>query len=508
MRRIALTSMAAFAVTVGGSAAVTPPAGSWLAPVALSSPSRNATAPLVGVDRAGDTIVVWIDVGASRQVLLARIRPAGGRFGPPGRLAAGDSIGMLHLAVNDRGDAVAVWTLAESGAGRLQAAFRPAGGRFGSVEKVASPGGSPDVGIDGRGNAFAVWAAGSFGSSDVLVARRPYGGRFGPAQTLGSGDSPVIGVGADGEAIAAWLSGSGFGGRVVRAAIRPAGGAAFGPPRDVSKPSDIPCCISIDMNARGDAAVAWPAYTHGSVAELRAALRPAGGAFGGEETIGGPVSTVAALSVDERGGVTAAWLDDDYVLFPLFAAYRPPGATFGPAKQLSPDAGSVALASDRSGSGLIVWSRFAGDYVVQAATMRNGTYGPVRDLSTHGYNSAPATVALDGSGDGVAVWPRSNGGTFFVELSAYDAAGPRLGALHIPNRARIGKKVRLSVAPLDVWSRVAATRWSFGDGGRESGRQVSHAYMRPGRYVVRVTSTDAVRHSTTASRTIVVGRGS
>jgi hypothetical protein len=48
----------------------------------------------------------------------------------------------------------------------------------------------------------------------------------------------------------------------------------------------------------------------------------------------------------------------------------------------------------------------------------------------------------------------------------------------------------LSVAPLDVWSGLGATSWSFGDGATAGDTRVSHTYAAPGNYNVTATSAD------------------
>jgi chitodextrinase len=60
------------------------------------------------------------------------------------------------------------------------------------------------------------------------------------------------------------------------------------------------------------------------------------------------------------------------------------------------------------------------------------------------------------------------------------------------------------VLPVDAWSRVTGTRWSFGDGTSARGAWVEHVYSAPGRYTVRVTSVDALGLRTTASQSILV----
>ena len=64
--------------------------------------------------------------------------------------------------------------------------------------------------------------------------------------------------------------------------------------------------------------------------------------------------------------------------------------------------------------------------------------------------------------------------------------------------------VRFSVSPVDAWSAVASTRWSFGDGTAASGRRVSHRYAVPGAYPVTATSSDVLGNSSQAIRAVLV----
>jgi hypothetical protein len=93
---------------------------------------------------------------------------------------------------------------------------------------------------------------------------------------------------------------------------------------------------------------------------------------------------------------------------------------------------------------------------------------------------------------------------FALEAVGYDSAGPELRALRIPARGRVGGRIRVSVAPLDLWSTVASTRWRFGDGKSAGGRSAVHLYRRPGRYPVVVSSRDTLGKSTTAARIVHV----
>jgi PKD repeat protein len=55
----------------------------------------------------------------------------------------------------------------------------------------------------------------------------------------------------------------------------------------------------------------------------------------------------------------------------------------------------------------------------------------------------------------------------------------------------------MSVLELDVWSQIASTTWSFGDGTSGAGLSVSHAYASPGLYTVSATAADAVGNAVT-----------
>jgi hypothetical protein len=144
--------------------------------------------------------------------------------------------------------------------------------------------------------------------------------------------------------------------------------------------------------------------------------------------------------------------------------------------------------------------------VIQAAvrSARNGRWRPPVDLSAAGQNAGIAQIAVDPRGNAVAIWRRSNGVNMIVQAAGYDGAGPLLLAFSIPVRGAPGQPLRFSVKPLDVWSRVKATRWRFGDGHGSGGRRVTHVYASAGRYRLRLIVSDALGNATKISRTIVI----
>jgi PKD repeat protein len=164
------------------------------------------------------------------------------------------------------------------------------------------------------------------------------------------------------------------------------------------------------------------------------------------------------------------------------------------------------VAMDAAGDGVAVWWRANGtNAVVQSATGSvDGPWGVTTELSVTGQNATEPHVAIDPAGEAVATWQGYDGTGYMVQADGYDVAGPQLRGLSIPTTGSAGASLSFSVSPLDVWSAVGATTWSFGDGGTAVGTAVSHTYAGPGTYAVKLSSTDAVGNTSTANGTVTV----
>jgi hypothetical protein len=85
-----------------------------------------------------------------------------------------------------------------------------------------------------------------------------------------------------------------------------------------------------------------------------------------------------------------------------------------------------------------------------------------------------------------------------------DAGGPALDELAVPAGGTVGVPVDFSATPLDAWSAIVATHWSFGDGTTATDESVSHAYAAPGTYTVGTSSGDILGNTTSRNSTIVI----
>jgi hypothetical protein len=122
----------------------------------------------VRTDAAGNTIVVWHASGGAEEAILARVRPAGGSFGPVEVIDSGEDYMAapreLDFDVDDAGSGYLVYSQANgtSGDDEILAAVRTPDGAWSSPKLLSvgqSVAGSPAVAAAGGGRAYAAWIA-------------------------------------------------------------------------------------------------------------------------------------------------------------------------------------------------------------------------------------------------------------------------------------------------------------------------------------------------------------
>jgi hypothetical protein len=440
-------------------------APTWLAPTILSAGGGEADDPQVAVDPEGEAVVVWEHYDGSDWIIQAAARPPGGTWRAPIDLSvAGQNADEPRVALDANGDAVAVWERDDGTEEIVQAATRPAGGTWGAPVDLSAAGESAKearVALDANGDAVAVWERDDGTEEIVQAATRAAGGSWeAPIDLSAAGESahdPHVAVDPAGDAIAVWRrnDGSDF---IVETATRPAGGM-WQPPIDLSAAGQSAYDPEVAYSPTGEAAVVWR-RDDGTAYRVQATARTVGG------TWGTPIDLSAAGQ----------------------NAYRP----------------QVVL--DPAGEAVVVWERYDGiDWIAQGdARPAGGTWGAPVDLSATGADVYRPQIAADTSGDAVAVWEYDTSSEDVIQAAVHDAAGPRLPDLSIPATGSVGVPLSFSVSPLDVWSALDATDWSFGDGTGAAGTAVSHAYAAPGTYSVTVTGADALGNASTASGTVRV----
>jgi PKD domain len=259
-------------------------------------------------------------------------------------------------------------------------------------------------------------------------------------------------------------------------------------------------------------------FSGGGGASLLARYRPSGGSWPAPATT---PETVGAATSSFLGGARAfvAAAGTQYVAAvwssfpPLSVAVtsRSAGGSWSVPKTLSGTNGATlpSLAGSPSGAAVVGWVETGGTFREQAAIRApDGTISDGTDLS----GDQDIYSVLDGLGTGVddqgnAVvgWVSHTGADssvgYRVHIRGFDGSGPQLNALSIPATGTPATPLPFSVSPLDVWSGVAGTAWSFGDGATASGTSVTHAFAA-GTHTVSVTATDTLGNASSAARSV------
>jgi hypothetical protein len=441
----------------------------WTAPVDLSA----GGSPIVDVEEDGGAVVAYTKGGFPSRTAQAVSRES--RFASwkePVTLSPRPYVEALDVAVNAAGDAV-VGLTSFSGAGYVtEAAYR---GAFASTWEPAVQLSDPNgnalgtrVAIDENGNAAAVWVqAGPTGTEAIVrAASRPAASGVWTTPVTLAGPfreaEPTVAMDRNGNAVAAWTAIRTDGGSVaesVEASVHPAGGG-WTAPVAVSAPAYIVSDLQLAFDPVGRFALAaWVQVRAGQPTHVQAASLTMG---------------------------SAAWQQPVDVTAPE------------PGRHVS----GLDLALDPAGNAVAAWA--GGPVAAALRPAASGAWGAPIDVAAPAGGTSTVEVALDGKGNGLAVWGTTTTPAM-VEASELDGAGPVFGRVDVPPTATARVPVTLSAEAVPWADAIVGTpRWSFGDGASAEGTTVQHVYAGPGTYGVSVTQADAGGGSSTVSRTIAV----
>ncbi|HEX6229133.1 MAG TPA: hypothetical protein VFZ41_06680, partial [Solirubrobacterales bacterium] len=281
MRRPAAAGLLCLALILLG-AAPAAAAPTWLAPVDLSLPGKNARDPRVAVDDAGGMVAIWEREGATpfQNTVQASIRSPGGAFSAPLDLSLPSQDPTLVMTPG--GEAVVLWWHFQNPNYTLEASTRPPGGSFSPPVVVQSL----PVGV------FPTAIQAAINPSGALVVAW-----INRAEAELTEEQEEEEVNPDVN--------------VVEASVRPAGGS-FSEPEVVSpqpfEPGKNTSGPSVAIDPAGNSIVVMT-YNDGDDVLIEAAIRPPGGGFQSPVTISEPGEDAFEpdIAVDAAGNAMAVW---------------------------------------------------------------------------------------------------------------------------------------------------------------------------------------------------------
>ena len=188
-----------------------------------------------------------------------------------------------------------------------------------------------------------------------------------------------------------------------------------------------------------------------------------------------PLDTPEVLTletaVDAQGNAIVVWnrVNADYNAAIVEASYRPAGGQFGPVELVSSpmSAGHFAAQPDvgmsDQGVATVVWSEDSGpggESVVKQATRAPGdafTTGPNLSSSEPGVSSFSVSLAVNGAGDAVAAWMRTNGTVTVIQAAVRQAGGAFGPGDQISPAATPGQSAEVPEAAISAAGDAAVT---------------------------------------------------
>lgn len=350
---------------------------------------------------------------------ILSLNPLKAVWGPPVTIS-GTISSNPQIGVDAVGNAVAIWQEFDGVNTNIQAATQAPGGSWSAPVTISSSIGSsvdavPQIAVDPAGNAVAVWEELTAGLSTVKAATLPFiGGSWSSpidisVPSTSSSQVPQVAVDPSGNAVAVWVRFDGSN-DIIQSASLPFGGS-WTSPVDISISGQDAFAPQVSLDPSGNAVAVWANVGIGTDS-IQAATLPFGGSWSAQVTLSGTSAAGPQVAVDSAGNAVAVWTINIGPDFFIQAATLPFGGSWSSAVNISTPGFSLfgaQVAVDPAGNAVAVWGKVIGaDIIVQAATLPfGGSWSAPVDISPVGAASFDQQVAVDASGNAIAIWDRT-----------------------------------------------------------------------------------------------------
>jgi hypothetical protein len=297
-----------------------------------------------------------------------------------------------------------------------------------------SQGGAPSAAINSQGSALVAWGADFFETSMETASGKD--GVWETPTSLGAeGYDVQVGLGEHGDAAAVWQSpenNTNVHHASVRATTKMSGSDTWQAPVDLSSALGGEQQIAVDP--QGTAIAVWKEETESNYVRtnvIEAAIMSPGGAWGHPVQLSfGEHEAVPAVALNEQGEAIVLWRHYEGQGVTSVYAVSSAGAVSGESWQEpvrisaagEEEIWGIGVGLNAQGDAVAVWECAAGSGRAIMSTTRAGSSGdwrPPVQLSNPNVSGAYPSVALDPSGDAVAVWEERAA----EEVSVQAAAG-------------------------------------------------------------------------------------
>ncbi len=395
-----------------------------------------------------------------------------------------------QIAVDGSGNAIAVWRQSDATRYNIVAnRYSAATGAWGKAALIESDDAGdavfPQIAVDSSGNALAVWQQSDGTRTNIWANRYSAAtGAWGTAQLIetdnnGSAVSPQIAIDGSGNAITVWWQSDGT--RTNIWANHFSAGSGWGTAQlieaDNASSAGNP---QIAIDASGNAIAVWWQSDGPNYSIWTNRYNAATGAWGTAaliETDNTGFASFPQIALDDSGNALAVWQQYDGTNYSIWAnRYSAATGAWGTAALIeSDDVGAARdpqIAIDGSGNAIAVWQQFDGtNYSIWANryTATTGAWGTAALIETDNAGSAGnPQIAFDGSGNALAVWQQYDS-TLLANIWAnrYTAATNTWGTAALIESNDVGSAVSPQIGidgsgnALAVWQQYDGANYSI-----------------------------------------------
>jgi Bacterial Ig-like domain len=405
--------------------------GAWnnLAAEVIEHDPGNASVPQIAFDASGNALAVWRQTDGTRYNIWSNRYVAGTGWGATATLIETDNAGdaaIPQIAVEAGGNAMAVWRENDGTRYNIWANHFVAGMGWGAATLIETDNvgdaNYPQIAVDSNGNAMAVWGQ-TDGTRFNINANRYVAGTGWGTPTLietdnaGAAVTPRIAVDASGNIFAVWQENDGT--RTNIWANRYAVGTGWGTAALIeTNNAGGAYSPQIAVDANGNALAVW-SQSDGTRYNIWSNRYVAGTGWGTAtliETDNLGDANYPQVAVDVSGNALAVWEQSDGTRTNIWANRYVVGTGWGTAALIETDNAGDAnipqIAIDASGNAIAVWQQSNGTYYyIWTNRFVVGTgWGTAARIEVGNLGDAQIPqIAVDASGNALAVWQESDG---------------------------------------------------------------------------------------------------
>ncbi|MDH3366031.1 MAG: hypothetical protein OEM29_08550 [Thermoplasmata archaeon] len=388
--------------------------------------SGSAAPPQVAVDGSGNATAVWVQNDGIRKNIWSSRYVVGTGWGIATLIETGSSERSQspQIAVDDSGNATAVWVQYDGIRNNICSNRYVVGTGWGIATLIETNNSgfayNPQVAVDGLGDAIAVWFQYDGTGSTIWSNRYVVGTGWGIAtliETDDTGDAsyPQVAVDGSGNATAVWVQNDGIRNNIWSNRYVVGTGWEIATLVETNN-SGSAASPQIAVDTSGNATAVWVQNDgiRNSIWSNRYVVGTGWGIATLIETNNSGGATSSQVAVDDSGNAIAVWRQYDNTGSNIWSNRYVVGTGWGIATLIetgSGSAGSPQVAVDGSGNAIAVWYQSDGTrYNIWSNRYVIGTgWGIATLIETDDTGDASyPRVAIDASGNAIAVWSQCN----------------------------------------------------------------------------------------------------